>query len=354
VRDRLNGLRRPAQPSDIAVLFRSRDSHREFEKALERRGVSTYVYKGLGFFDADEVQDVVSLLRYLAEPESNIRAAAFLRSGVVRLSDRALSGLAPDLARALTCSEPPPAAGLLSDEDRTVLETVRTALPRWLGLVDRLAPSELVADLLHETAYAFELEGPRYPQARENLKKLRAIIRRFQNRGYATLARVVAHLERLAVHDESNAVIDAQDAVSLMTVHASKGLEFPVVFLVNIGRGTGTTRAPIRVATDVRGEPSVAIADFQSEADDDAAARDREETKRLLYVALTRARDRLYLSGVTIAGVPLRTTRGALGEVLPDSLKRLFGHTGSGSLEWHASSGTVHTFTVRAPAEPAI
>jgi ATP-dependent helicase/nuclease subunit A len=354
VRDRLTGMRRPAQPSDIAVLFRSRDTHREFEKALERRGVSTYVYKGLGFFDADEVQDVVSLLRYLAEPESNIRAAALLRSGVVRLSDRGLCRLAPDLARALTCSEPPAAAGLLSDEDRAVLETVRAALPRWLGLVDRLAPSELVADLLDETAYAFELEGPRYRQARENLKKLRAIIRRFQNRGYATLARVVAHLERLAVNDESNAAIDAQDAVSLMTVHASKGLEFPVVFLVNMGRGTGTTRAPIRVAADVRGEPSVAIADFQSEADDDAVARDREETKRLLYVALTRARDRLYLSGVATGGAPLRATRGALGEVLPDSVKRLFGQTGSGSLEWQGSSGTVHTFTVRTPAARAI
>ena len=64
-------------------------------------------------------------------------------------------------------------------------------------------------------------------QARENLKKIRAIIRRIQNRGYATLARIVTHLDRLAVGDEANAVIDATDAVSLMTVHAAKGLEFP-------------------------------------------------------------------------------------------------------------------------------
>jgi superfamily I DNA/RNA helicase len=57
------------------VLFRSRDSHREFEKALERRGVSTYVYKGLGFFDADEIQDGVALLRYLADPLSDLGPA---------------------------------------------------------------------------------------------------------------------------------------------------------------------------------------------------------------------------------------------------------------------------------------
>ena len=137
----------------------------------------------------------------------------------------------------------------------------------------------------------------RYRQARENLKKLRAMVRRHQNRGYATLERVAAHIEQLAVGDESNAAIDAHDAVSLMTVHASKGLEFPIVFVVNMNRGTGNSRAPIRVAPDVKGEPSVAIADYQSEADEDSVAKEREETKRLLYVALTRARDRLYLSG---------------------------------------------------------
>src|SRR5262249_25134572 len=126
-----------------------------------------------------------------------------------------------------------------------------------------------------------------------------------------------------AVGDESNAAIDAIDAVSLMTVHAAKGLEFPIVFVVNMGRGTGGPRAPIRVADDGSGEPSVAIADYQSEADEDARARDREETKRLLYVALTRARDRLYLSATVTGGV-CRTGPGSLGEVLPATAKARF------------------------------
>src|SRR4029434_11255856 len=127
------------------------------------------------------------------------------------------------------------------------------------------------------------------------------------------------------------------------TVHAAKGLEFPIVFIVNMNRGTGTGRAPIRVATDAQGGAAVAIADYQSEADEDAAARDREETKRLLYVALTRARDRLYLSA-TVEDGKCRTGRGSLGEVMPKSLIDLFAEAGQATLrgttvEWMASGG---------------
>jgi ATP-dependent helicase/nuclease subunit A len=320
VRDRATGLRRHARPADVAILFRSRDSHRDFETALEARGVSTYVYKGLGFFDADEIQDAVALLRYLADPLSDLRAAALLRSRIVRLSDRAVAQVAAHPAAMILSVEPLPA---FADEDHRVVERLRTAVARWLPWVDRLTPSELLDAVLHETAYAYELRGPRRRQGRENLKKLRGLVRRAQNRGYATLARIADHLERLAVGDESNAAIDAVDAVSLMTVHAAKGLEFPVVFLANMGRGTGGVRAPIRVVDDPAGDASVAIADYQSEADEDAQAREREESKRLLYVAMTRARDRLYLSAALKDGA-CRFGRGSLGEVLPASVKSKF------------------------------
>jgi len=323
VGDRTTGVRRQACAADIAILFRSRDSHRDFEGALDRRGVPTYVYKGLGFFDADEIQDAVALLRYLADPLSDLRAATLLRSRIVRLSDTGVARLGTESAEAILSVNPPPALTALGEEDRRVLALLRRAVPRWLTWVDRLTPAELFDTVLHETAYAFELRGSRRRQARENLKKLRGMIRRAQNRGYATLARIADHLERLAVGDESNAAIDAIDAVSLMTVHAAKGLEFPVVFVVNMGRGTGGPRAPIRVTDDVAGEASVAIADYQSEADEDAQARDREETRRLLYVALTRARDRLYLSTTVKDGV-CRMGRGSLGEVLPASVKAMF------------------------------
>jgi ATP-dependent exoDNAse (exonuclease V) beta subunit len=348
VRDRATGTHRQAKPADVAILFRSRDSHRDFEAALERRGIPTYVYKGLGFFDAEEIQDAVALLRYLADPCSNIRAATLLRSRIVRLSDPGIARLGTDLADAISSGT----ASVLDAEDQAVLDRLGAAVPRWLSWVDRMAPSELLGRILAETAYAFELRGPRYLQARENIKKLRAMIRRIQNRGYATLGRIADHLDRLAIGDESNAAIDAVDAVSLMTVHAAKGLEFPIVFLVNMGRGTGGFRPPIRVAPGgADGEDaSVAIADYQSEADEDAQERDREESKRLLYVALTRARDRLYLSA-TVQDGKIRMGRGSLGEVLPEALKALFVRArveqadgADRAITWTSCDGGIHAF----------
>ncbi|MBI2189623.1 MAG: UvrD-helicase domain-containing protein [Acidobacteria bacterium] len=343
VRDRETGIARPARAGDVAILFRSRESHREFEAALARRGLRTYVYKGLGFFDADEIKDVLALIWYLADPQSNLRAAALMRSRVFGISDEALRVLAPALADVLAAPALPPAAAALGEHDARALAEARASTARWRSLVDRIPPAELVDLVLAESAYAFELRGPRLAQAWENLKKIRALLRRLQNRGYATLARLAAHLDRLALGDDANAVIDALDAVNLMTVHASKGLEFPVVFLVNLARGTANRRDPVRWS---RGGAAVAVGDFASDVDEERAAREREETKRLLYVALTRARDRLYLSTVLKDGAVV-PGRGSLAEVLPPALLReCAGAAGQEVVEWRASSGGVHRFRV--------
>ena len=355
VRDRQTGVRREMRPGDVAILFRSRESHREFESALEARAIPTYVYKGLGFFDADEVRDLVALVRYLADPSSDLRAAAFLRSRVVRLSDPGIHRLAPAMAAALISRDEPASVAALDPEDARVLRRLRESLTLWLDLADRVPPSDLVDQVLRESAYDYELRGPRVVQARENVKKVRGLIRRIQNRGYLTLARLAGYFDRLAVGDESNAVVDAIDAVNLMTVHAAKGLEFPVVFVVNLSRGTGGHQDPIRLAPHADPEEAVAVGDFHTAFDDDARARDREETKRLLYVALTRARDRLYLTTVTERGV-FKPGRGSLGDVLPQSVGAIFTRAASANggpsrLEWMSAGGRRHAVLVCANVE---
>ncbi len=347
VRDRDSGLRRPIGPGDVGVLFRTRESHRLFEAALATRGVPYYVYKGLGFFDAEEVKDVLALVAYLADPGSNLRAAALLRSRIVQVSDEGLKRLAPGLATALS-GDLPDAAAVLQDDDRERLLLVRESIHSWIADADQVPPAEIIDRVLAESAYAVEIGGAGFAQARENLKKIRGLIRRIQNRGYTTLARLSDYFDGLAAGgDESNAIIDAADAVNLMTVHAAKGLEFPVVFIVNVGKGSGGNRDDIRVSParfidddDDSGEPSVSISDHENAGDRDDEQKEHEETKRLLYVALTRARDRLYLGG-TVAGGKLVLQRGSIGKVLPAGFSAAMAAPGDDPvIQWPGASAT--------------
>jgi ATP-dependent helicase/nuclease subunit A len=354
VRDRQTGVPRPVKPDDIAILFRQRAGHQFYEEALERRRVRTYVYKGLGFFESEEVMDLVVLLRFLADPHSDLRAAAFLRSRFVRLSDESLGRLAPGIARALMREEADDAHDRLDPSDRQALILARAAAREWARLADQVTPAELLDRVLDETGYAYEMRGPRWPQARENVKKFRALVRRVQNRGYATLGRVAAHLETLSLGDESNAVIDAVDAVNLMTIHAAKGLEFPVVFVVNLAKAAGGAPPAVRVLDGDENDdaPLVSIESFDADVRTEAMARELEESKRLLYVALTRARDRLYLAASRRGKPDWKWGVGGLGAVLPEQFRGLIeasepelGATPQ-DVAWPAGGGSHHRLRV--------
>ena len=341
---------RGVRPEDVAILFRTRESHREFERALTARGVRTYVYKGLGFADAEEIKDVRALIRFLAQPSSELRAAALLRSRIARVSDAGLLALAGGMSAALVDPDPPPAAESLDEEDRRVLDLARAGLRDWLALVDRIPPAELLDRVLQSTAYACELRGPNAAQAQANLRRVRGLVRRIQNRGYATMARVSDQIERLSA-GMSNAVVETVDAVSLMTVHAAKGLEFPIVFLVDLGRGTRLQESPVRIVPDLGdGESLVTVWPHRSAADEEERRRDGEETKRLLYVAATRARERLYLSTIVKDGAAA-FNRGSFGGVLPVTFAEVFGRAAAtpagGCVTWRGRSGAEHRLRVR-------
>ena len=182
---------RPAQPADIAILFRSRDSHREFEEALERRGVSTYVYKGLGLLRRRR-----SAGRRRAAAVPGRSAVGSAGGGVPAIAARAAVGRGD--RRSGAAISPRRILARRAGREPTRLTTriarcstqLRAAVPRWLAWVDRLTPAELLrAAAGRDRLRAARCAGARRRQARENLKKLGAMVRRFQNRGYATLAR---------------------------------------------------------------------------------------------------------------------------------------------------------------------
>ena len=128
-----------------------------------------------------------------------------------------------------------------------------------------------------------------------------------------------------------------------MTVHASKGLEFPIVFVVNLAKGASGFPKPVRVSGD-----EVSVGPFVSDSDDEERFREREETKRLMYVALTRARDRLYV-GTVLKDGEFAIGRGSLGEVLPATFRGLFERAAQDpgeSIEWTAQSGRAYRFQV--------
>jgi ATP-dependent helicase/nuclease subunit A len=347
---------RQARPDDIAILFRTRAGHRVVEDALTARGIRSYVYKGLGFFDAPEVQDLQALLRYLARPDSDLRAAEWLRSRFVRLSDDGLARIAPDFARALLDRSWDAAARGLDRADRAIVDRARLDVPRWIALSARATPGVVLDTVVSESAYAWELSGPRLDQARENIKKVRALVRRVENRGYATLDRLAEYFETLRAGEESNAIVAASGSVHLMTIHAAKGLEFPIVFLVNLHAGTRGTGAITVIDRDSRDQPHVAFGTTEETAAEED--QNREETRRLLYVGVTRARDRLYLGGDLDNRGRLWRRQTSLSFLLPATLAEQFGEGATGGREGKAevewvSGGQSFAFLVcRPPSDP--
>ncbi len=146
-----------------------------------------------------------------------------------------------------------------------------------------------------------------------------------------------------------------------MTVHASKGLEFPIVFLVNLTRGTGGVPPPLRVvAGDSGDEPIVGVARYEPGATEAEQVREREESKRLMYVAVTRARERLYLSAAAQRQGRIVAGPGSLAHVCPPTLIEAMNgamtgpaaHTESGpdpQLTWQGA-GHAHRLRVCAAA----
>jgi ATP-dependent exoDNAse (exonuclease V) beta subunit len=303
---------RPARGGDIAVLFRTFTHLEVYRQALIRHGVPHRVLRGRGFYGAQEVLDLASLLSLLADSEDALAFAAVLRSPLVGMSDASLFQLAGGEGLSLNSKRLLDLNALdLPERERLRLERFLAALPSLRRERDRLGVRELLQVALELTGYREAIAGSPYAeQASANVEKLLALAARRDERGTGGCVAFARELRMLAESDPTEAQADLLEAgdpraVQLLTIHRAKGLEWPVVVVPALGgrRRSSSARAWFERTQGLVLRPWLpdTLEDFRSSrferVREEVKAREDAEYRRLLYVALTRARDRLVLSG---------------------------------------------------------
>lgn len=310
---------RPLDFGDVAILCRASTAFAAYEDALEEAGVPFLTIAGRGFYERPEVRDVLNALQALAHPTDDLALVGLLRSPGVGLSDMALYRL----RQAQWARDLPSLWALLCDADLALLneEAPRAAAARALiqrlhRIVGRAPVADVLKAFLDATGTRAALLRADQSQAANNVTKLLADAHASEVVGVGAFVATVAELRDVAPREgEARAI--AAGAVQIMSVHQAKGLEFPVVVIGDAARGTPSGRGVLvnrrmgvvpplseeRLVTTADGAREVqkvtcAAYGLAQEMDQDQEA---AESDRLLYVAATRAREMLLISGTVSA-----------------------------------------------------
>ncbi|MFF0188862.1 DNA helicase PcrA [Streptomyces sp. NPDC005244] len=274
-----------AKAGDVAVFYRTNAQSRVFEEVFIRVGLPYKVVGGVRFYERKEVRDVLAYLRVLSNPEDSVPLRRILNVPKRGIGDRA-EAMIDALSQREKISFPQAlrrvdeAYGMAARSTNavrrfnTLMEDLRTIVESGAG------PATILEAVLERTGYLAELQASTDPQDEtriENLQELAAVALEFeQETGEGeTPAGLPAFLERVALVADSDQIPDEEDGngvITLMTLHTAKGLEFPVVFLTGMEDG---------VFPHMRALGQV---------------KELEEERRLAYVGITRARERLYLT----------------------------------------------------------
>ncbi len=263
---------------DFAILYRTNAQSRAFEDVLVKYGVPYTVVGGLRFYDRREVKDVLAYLRVIANPDDSISLKRIIntpRRGIGKATVDRLETAANELGTTLWQA--------LSDE--TLVQTVagRSAKPvlafaklvqRWQEQASDASASRIAQGILEDSGYVQELKEQGTDESLDRLQNVQelynAILQFEEENEEANLMMFLANASLAS--DLDNLQEQQQQKVSLMTLHSSKGLEFPVVFLVGLEQGLFPNHRSIE---DVKA---------------------LEEERRLCYVGITRAKERLFIS----------------------------------------------------------
>jgi ATP-dependent helicase/nuclease subunit A len=303
---------RPARGGEVAILLRTFTHLEVYRQALIRHGVPHRVLRGRGFYGAQEVLDLASLLALLSDTDDSLALAAVLRSPLVGLSDASLFRLVGEHGLSLAEVQKKDLAAVeLPVKERVRLERFLAALPSLRRERDRLGVRALLQVALDVTGYREAMAGTPYAeQASANIDKLLTLAGRRDERGTGGCVAFSRELRMLADSDPTEAQADLLDAgdpraVQLLTIHRAKGLEWPVVVVPALGgkRRSTTARAYFERTHGLALRPWLpdTLEDFSStrfeQVKKELKSRELAEYRRLLYVALTRAKDMLILSG---------------------------------------------------------
>ena len=292
---------RKARFGDMAVLVRNSAVFAAFAAAFERAGVRYVQSRKRGFLQTREALDLTHLLRTIANPRDEISLAVVLRSPLVALSDESilrLETIAGNLGDALARLTETQAAQFEELDAARLLE-FRKNLVAWREAQPHISLDRLLLRALDDCASPYE------PNTDEGttIDKFLEIARS----AGVPLAEFVEELELLREVDtgEPEAPLDTEnDAVKMMTAHSAKGLEFPIVFVSSLNKGTRMESPPFSF-TQEGGFGTSWRANYDEKPQADAlhaanciaiTAREEQESNRLLYVALTRAEEHLILS----------------------------------------------------------
>jgi len=299
---------RRVEPGDIVILFRAFSNLAVYEDALKKSGVDYYVVGGRAFFAQQEIYDFVNLCKFLDDDTDEVSLAGILRSPLFSWSDDCLMLMKQSyetLLQSILADEFPAA---LPENQQAVVANARRVLGRLLTKRTESGIGQLLRHAVHETAYdaalLCEFLGERKVA---NLQKLIEMADDFDRIGLLGLSefadRLLESISEEAREELAATYPETGNVVRLMTVHQSKGLEFPIVIVADVNRSqnSNTDRAVLSPQLG----PLLSLPAIKGEKNENPAMRmyrfyencaDEEEAIRLFYVATTRAADRLILS----------------------------------------------------------
>ncbi|MBQ3668294.1 MAG: UvrD-helicase domain-containing protein [Clostridia bacterium] len=261
---------------DMAVLYRTNAQSRVLEEALVRRGIKYGVYGGLKFYDRKEIKDIIAYLRLLVNPLDDVsfrRAVNEPRRGIGDSTIEALSQHAAvrnmSLLNAIWMGDYPE----LAARSRNALKLFGDLISKYRQMMKTAPADEVVQSLINETGILKQYEVSREPEdvsRTENIHELISAVGEYARQNPED--GLTGFLENVALVTDADRLDERTRTVTLMTLHAAKGLEFGAVFIVGLEEGV----FPLTRAT------------FDDE--------ELEEERRLMYVGVTRAKRRLFLS----------------------------------------------------------